>query len=137
MLRIYTDGSCEFCLWARGMVEPHDRNHLLEFRDFNRLEIAAETPYSLSELNRRMYVQTPDGAWHAGFWGWIAILKVIPRYRWLGAILKWIPFRWIGPAIYDFVARNRYRVPKFLLKILGVPTPCDEACALPAKSREL
>lgn len=118
-------------------MEPYDHDHLLDFRDFNRPEIAAETPYMIQELDRRMYVQTPDGAWHAGFWGWVAILRVIPRYRWLGTMLRWIPFRWVGPTLYDFVARNRYRLPRVLLRMLGVPSPCDESCALPAKLRRL
>ena len=116
-------------------MEAHDRRQLLDFRDFNRPEIAAETPYTLSQLNQRMYVQTPDGAWHGGFWGWIEILNVIPRYHWLGTILRGVPFRWAGPSIYNFFARNRYRLPRVLLRILGVPAQCDESCALPAQPR--
>src|SRR5262249_19635499 len=136
-LRIYTDGSCGFCRWARGLIEPYDRDGRLDFRDFNRAEITAETPYSLEELARRMHVQTPDGQWHAGYWGWVAIFSVLPRYRWLGRILRWVPFRWLGPSVYDFLARNRYRIPFRLLRLLGAPKPCDENCALPARVRDL
>ena len=130
-LRIYTDGSCEFCLWARSLVEPLDGNRRLDFRDFNRPEIAAETPYSATELGRRMHVLSPDGHWQAGFWGWVAIFDVLPRYKWLGRLLRWIPFRWIGPGLYGFLARNRYRIPRALLRLVGAPRPCNEGCALP------
>lgn len=116
-------------------MESHDRNHLLDFRDFNRPEIAAETPCTLQQLSQRMYVRTPDGVWHGGFWGWIEILSVIPSYHWLGTILQWVPLRWAGPSLYEFFACNRYRLAGVLLKILGVPAPCDESCALPAKLR--
>ena len=136
-LRIYTDGSCGFCLWSRNLVEPHDRDHRLDFRDFNRPEIAAETPFPASELTRRMHVQLPDGTWRGGFWGWIAIFDVLPRFRWLGSVLRWPPFRWLGPGIYDLLARNRYRIPQFLLRLLGAPQPCDESCSISARSREL
>ena len=136
-IRIYTDGSCEFCLWARRLVEPHDREGRLDFLDFNRPEIAAEAPYSPAELSRRMHVRTPDGSWHAGYFGWIAVFEALPRYRWLARVLRWIPFRWVGPYIYDFVARNRYRIPRIVLRMLGAPRPCDESCALPAGDRQL
>ena len=132
-LRIYTDGSCEFCGWARSLAEPHDRDERLDFRDFNRAEIAAETPYSADELARRMHVQTPDGGWHAGYWGWVAMFSVLPRYRRLSRILRWIPFRWMGPRLYDFLARNRYKIPVPLLRLLGAPKPCNEGCAIPVK----
>lgn len=133
-LRVYTDGSCSFCGWARSLVEPNDREYRLDFRDFNRPEVASETPFSTAELSRRMHVQTPDGSWCAGYWGWIAVFEALPRYRWLGRMLRWIPFRLLGPPAYDLLARNRYRIPLFLLRLLGAPRPCGEACALPANA---
>ncbi len=135
-LRVYTDGKCEFCLWARSLVEPHDHEHRLAFQDFNLPEVAAETPYTCANLGRRMHVQTLNGKWHAGYWGWVAILEALPRFRWLAIVLRWVPFRWLGPRAYDFLARNRYRIPKFLLRILGAPHPCDETCVVPAGQRE-
>ena len=136
-LRIYTDGNCPFCLWARRLVEPYDRDHRLEFRDFNNPVVAAETPFSFDELSRRMHVQTLDGNWHAGYMGWVAILRVLPRLRWLGWLMSIIPLRWVGPGLYDFIARNRYRIPDFLLRILRVPRPCNEACRYPIESRRV
>jgi predicted DCC family thiol-disulfide oxidoreductase YuxK len=135
-LRIYTDGSCDFCRWARSLIEPYDRDGRLDFRDFNLPQVAAETPYAPVELASRMHVQTPDFNWHDGYWGWVEILAVLPRFRWLARMLHWIPFRWLGPRLYDFVARNRYKMPAPLLRFLGVPRPCDESCAIPVKLRE-
>lgn len=118
-------------------MEPHDHDQRLDFRDLNRREVAAETPYPPEKLRLRMHVQTLDGRWHAGFWGWIAVFEALPKYRWLARVLRWIPFRWLGPWIYDFLARNRYRIPQRLLTLLGAPIPCDESCALPVSAREL
>lgn len=124
-------------MWARSLVEPHDRDHRLDFRDFNRPEVAAETPYLAAQLARRMHVQTPDGGWYSGYWGWIAVLEAIPQFQSLARVLRWAPFRWMGPKVYDFVARNRYRIPQWLLKICGAPRLCDEKCAVPSSARKL
>lgn len=129
-LRVYTDSHCAFCWWARNFVEPHDINRRIDFRDFNDPAVAVETPYSREELAREMHVITPEGKWYAGFHGWIAILRVLPRRRWLAGLLSLPPFRWIGPLLYRFLAANRYRIPKFLLRAVGAPQPCDATCII-------
>lgn len=131
-LRVYTDGACAFCWWARGFVEPYDSERRVEFRDFNQPEVASETPFTPEELAREMHVQTPDGRWHSGFWGWVAILRVLPRRRWLARLVSFPPFRWIGPLVYRVLAANRYRMPAWLLRIMGAPQPCRGTCAIAA-----
>ena len=122
-LEIFTDGACPFCQWMRAKVEPYDTRGELRFRDYNDPATAAGTPYSYDELNREMHARTADGAWHTGFFGWVAILKVLPRWRWLGALLGAPPLRWAGPSFYHLLAANRYRIP-------GVPRPCDAECRM-------
>jgi predicted DCC family thiol-disulfide oxidoreductase YuxK len=128
-LRVYTDGQCGFCSWARSLVEPYDTDRRIEFRDFNDPAVASETPYSDEQLAREMHVLTPEGKWFAGFHGWMAVLRVLPRRRWLARLLSVPPFRWIGPLLYRFVAANRYRIPGFILGVVGAPQPCDATCA--------
>lgn len=136
-LRIYDDGRCAFCQWTQSVMERHDRDQRLEFRDFNLPEHAAETPVPFAQLSRRMHVQTPDAAWHSGFPAWLEILKVLPRLHWLGRLFSLPPCCWLGPFAYQFVADHRYRVPRFFLRWVGAPPPCDAACALPeAPSRK-
>lgn len=133
-VRVYTDGKCQFCWWARGFVEPYDSERRIDFRDFNDPAIAAETPYSRPELLRQMHVLTPDGRWHCGYLGWLAILKELPTRRWLARILALPPLRWLGPGAYTLLAANRYRIPTWLLTITGAPRPCTEGCELPQQS---
>ena len=132
-LTVYDDGNCPFCQWAQGWVERRDREHRLEFRDFNRPEVAAETPFPPAELTQRMHVRTPEGEWHIGFFGWIAVLSALPRWRWLARLMRRAPLRWMGPHVYQFIADHRYRIPRFLLRWMGAPPPCDAACALPRR----
>ena len=130
-LTVYDDGNCPFCQWAQGWVERRDREHRLEFRDFNRPEVATETPFAPLELGRRMYVRTPEGDWRIGYFGWIAVLAALPRWRWLAALMRVPPSRWAGPTVYQFIADHRYQFPRFLLRWLGAPPPCDVNCAVP------
>ena len=129
---IFDDGRCAFCQWAQGVVERADTGHAVEFRDYNLPAHAAQAPFPLSDLAHAMHVQTPDGRWHIGFRGWLAVLKVLPRWRWLGRLMGGVPLRWLGPLVYRVVAANRYRIPGFLLRWMGAPPPCDETCALPS-----
>ncbi len=131
-LRVYTDGQCRFCLWMQEKALRLDREQRLDWRDFNLPEVAAETPFSRDELARRMHVVTPDGQWHAGYFGWVAIVSVLPRWRWLAAIAHLWPFTRLGPKAYQFVANHRYHIPQFVLACLGAPAPCSpEGCPLP------
>jgi len=128
---VFDDGNCPFCQWAQAWVERRDREHRLEFRDFNRPEVAAETPFAPAELGRRMYVRAPDGGWHIGFFGWIAVLSALPRWRVLASGMRLAPLRWLGPLVYQFVADRRYQFPRLLLRWMGAPPPCDATCVLP------
>jgi len=130
-LRVYDDGQCAFCQWAQRTIARWDRDHRLDFRDYHDPAVAAETPFSFPQLHQRMHVRTPDGEWHAGFFGWIAILRVLPRWRWLAGLMRLPPMRWIGPALYRFVASHRYQAPGWLLRSLGAPRPCGPSCEAP------
>ncbi len=121
-LIVYHDAACSFCQWAQTRTTRWDTAQRLEFRDYR--AHAAETPFALAELSRHMHVRTPDGRWHVGFFGWGAVLKALPRWRWLGHLLAWPPLRWLGPPGYALVAGNRYRIPRRLLRWLGAPEPC-------------
>jgi predicted DCC family thiol-disulfide oxidoreductase YuxK len=135
-LVVYTDGGCPFCLWSRRKVEGYDREHLVEFRDYNDPVLARETPYADSELGAEMHVLAPGGRWYGGFFAWLEILKVLPRWRWLGELLGCVPFRWMGPPLYRLIARNRYGWPNFVLRRIGAPPPCPPqgSCSAPKVS---
>ncbi len=133
-LTVYDDANCPFCQWAQAWVDRRDRAHRLEFRDFNRPEVAAETPFPPAELACRMHVRGAEGEWHVGYFGWIAVLAALPRWRRLAGVMRLPPLRWAGPTLYQFIADHRYRIPRWLLRWLGAPPPCDAACALPREN---
>lgn len=125
-IRVYHDGQCAFCRWTQQLVEHRDRERRIEFRDYH--ECSAETPFARADLERAMHVQALDGRWHTGFFGWLEILRALPRWRRLARLLSVPPLRWIGPLLYRLIAGNRYRIPKFILRWLGAPPPCSTSC---------
>jgi predicted DCC family thiol-disulfide oxidoreductase YuxK len=125
-LDIYLDGNCAFCQWSRARLEPWDRLGRLRFVDYNDPQVAASAPFTLEELDREMHLRLPDGAWLAGFAAWVAILRVLPGFAWLGWLMERPPLRWIGPSFYRWIAAHRTLLP-------GVPAACRrETCAPPA-----
>ena len=133
-VKIYDDGQCPFCQWAQGLVSRFDSQHRLDFRDYHQPGVVAETSFSLEQLHYRMHVLTSDGRWHAGYDGWTAILYALPRWRWLGRLMRLGPLKWLGAGVYRFVANHRYQVPRFVLRLIGAPTPCPPAGCTPRES---
>ena len=126
-LEIYLDGSCAFCQWFRAQIEPWDTRGRLRFLDYNDPRVAAQTPYTLEELGREMHLREPDGTWTRGFTAWVRILRVLPRWAWLGRLLGMPPLRWLGPGLYGWVARHRRNLP-------GAPPACAPDCCAPTTS---
>jgi predicted DCC family thiol-disulfide oxidoreductase YuxK len=106
-------------------LEPYDSCGRLRFVDYNDPGVAAQAPFSLTQLGREMHVRMPDGKWLKGFEAWLALLRVLPKLAWIGKIAGLAPLRWLGPSVYAFIARHRYSLP-------GAPSRCDtDTCAVP------
>ena len=121
-LEVYTDGQCPLCRWVRERVEPRDRAHRLEWFDYHDpAALARAAPHTAQELAAEMYVRRKtDGAWRTGYWAWLEVLRVLPRWHWLVPVLSAWPFSALGPRFYRFIASRRYT-------LFGIPPPCDES----------
>jgi predicted DCC family thiol-disulfide oxidoreductase YuxK len=123
-LEVFLDGSCPFCRAVQQRVEQFDTDQRLKFVDYNDPAVAARAPFPRARLGQEMHVHAADGFWHVGYFGWMAVLHELPRLAWLGRLLDAPPFRWLGPGIYRWTARHRYRIP-------GFPAPCHtDSCAI-------
>lgn len=125
-LEVYTDGQCPLCRWSRARVEPFDRDGRIEWYDLNDpVAIRRAAPHTFAELAAEMYVRRADGSWSKGFFGWLDVLRVLPRWRWLAGVLSVWPCNSFGPVFYRWLARRRYT-------LFGIPPPCDPngVCAL-------
>ena len=125
---IFLDGSCSFCQWSRGKIEPFDSASRLRFLDYNDPLIAAEAPFPRADLEREMHLRTPEGEWLQGFEAWLAILRALPKLSWLGRLASLPPLRWLGSPVYNFIARHRYSLP-------GAPARCATDTCAPSSHR--
>jgi len=119
-LEVYTDGQCPLCRWTRARVEPLDTGRRLEWFDYHDpAALARAAPHTPQELAAEMHVRRKrDGVWRKGYWAWLEVLRVLPRWRWLAPVLALWPFTALGPAFYRFIASRRYT-------LFGIPPPCD------------
>ena len=107
------DGQCEVCQACVSWLKTLDRR-----RQTVSLPISAETLSSLDpRLNldaclRQLHILSPRSDMYVG-WDAIATLARLFPSTWLiGELGRRFPFRNLGRALYDFVARNRYSLSK-------------------------
>ena len=109
----------------REHVDPFDTNHRLEWLDYNDPEVLRRaSPRTQEEMSVEMHVCTPDGRWTKGYFAWIEVIRVLPRWRWLAPMLAIWPLTKLGPVFYRWLAARRYT-------LFGVPPPCDESGVCP------
>jgi len=119
-LEVYTDGNCNLCRWIRTRVEPLDRNARIRWLDYNDPEVLMHAaPHTREQMAEEMHARTPDRRWTKGYFAWIEVIRVLPRWKWLAPILSVWLFTQLGPVFYRWLAKRRYT-------LFGVPPPCDE-----------
>ena len=118
-IEVYTDGRCNLCRWMRARVAPLDRDQRIEWLDYNEPEILQRAaPHTREEMAREMHARTADGHWSKGYFAWIEVIRVLPRWKWLAPLLSLWPFTRLGSIFYRWLATRRYT-------LFGVPPPCD------------
>ena len=125
-IEVYTDGNCNLCRWMRARVEPLDSDRRIRWLDYNDPEILKRaTPHTREEMAAEMHARLANGNWRNGYFAWIEVIRVLPRWKWLVRILSVWPFTKLGPIFYRWLAKRRYT-------LFGVSPPCDAsgACQL-------
>ncbi|HJU53156.1 MAG TPA: DUF393 domain-containing protein [Pyrinomonadaceae bacterium] len=118
-LEVYTDGQCPLCRWMREKVERRDRFHRVVWKDFRDPAVQKSTPFTLKELDAEMHTRRlKDGRWAAGYYAWLEVMRVLPRWRFIAPLLSVWPITFFGRLVYRWVATRRY-------KLFGIPAPCD------------
>ena len=118
-IEVYTDGNCNLCRWMRARVEPLDRDQRINWLDYNDPVILKRAaPHTREQMAEEMHARTPDHRWTKGYFAWIEVIRVLPRWKWLAPILSVWPLTKLGPVFYRWLAKRRYT-------LFGVPPPCD------------
>lgn len=105
------DGSCGMC---RGYVEWLKRNipeWRIDYLSTADPDVCARFPdLTTQALERQMHLAGPDGKRLGGARAIAATLKFIPKYRWVGIILDFLPLRPFAFLGYRIVARLRHKL---------------------------
>src|SRR5215467_1056496 len=97
-IEVYTDGNCNLCRWVRARVEPLDRDHRVEWLDYNDPKILARAaPHTHEEMAAEMHARHPNGSWTKGYFAWIEVIRALPRWKWLATVMSLWPFTKLGP----------------------------------------
>lgn len=129
-LEVYTDGQCPLCKWMRERVSRRDRFQRIKWLDYRDQQVQSLTPYSFEALDAEMHARRiADGRWSAGYYAWLEVMRLLPRWRYFVPLLSIWPFTFLGRIFYRWLATRRY-------KLFGVPPPCDAdgVCSLHKKS---
>ncbi len=67
-IEVYTDGNCNLCRWMRARVEPLDRDHRIEWLDYNDPEILNRAaPHTREAMAEDMHARDQNGHWTKGY----------------------------------------------------------------------
>lgn len=103
----------------RERVERRDKRGRITWKDYRDPETLSSTPFTFKELDEEMHTRRKaNGRWAAGFQGWLEVMRVLPRWRFLAPVLSIWPFTALGKLFYRWLASRRY-------KLFGIPPPCD------------
>ncbi len=106
---LYYDGGCGFCGGARRWLSKLDLFRSIDWTPYQTLE---KPPVGLSweDLDRYAWLDTGQGPLRRGFYAMRLLALKLPPLIPI-APLMWLPGAHIvGAAVYDWIARNRYRI---------------------------
>lgn len=139
MVSAIYDGNCAICLTTKAIIKALDWFNRIEFVDLHDAQHVKTLPIDVpnEKLMGEIHVVTSEGDVYAGFDGTRRLLRECVLTVPLWAMLQ-LPFvgNWLGPKIYQFIARHRYKINR----VLGMPMQedqldcVDDVCKLPEKS---
>jgi predicted DCC family thiol-disulfide oxidoreductase YuxK len=122
---VFYDAQCRICAASRRSIERLRPTADVHFVDVQDPAAMAAFPRVDREAGlRQMFVLDPTGELAGGYDGFVLLLPALRWLRPLRHVLRLRPVRAAGRRVYQWVARNRYR--------LGGRVSCDGgACRLP------
>lgn len=116
------DGRCGMCSAWRAWIARHDRGGriaLLPYQDPAARDLVPDLPPE--RFAGEMQLILPDGRVVGGATAIAESLRVLPGYRWLGALLRLPPILWMARRLYAVIARNRRRISRSLCLVPALP----------------
>lgn len=119
---VYYDGDCPLCSSEMAFLMRANRDGLLRFVDIARPGFdAAALGVSREDLMALLHVQDAAGRWLIGVPAVRAVYAATGHRR-LAAALDHPVITWLARPGYAWLARNRYRLPRWLLSAAHLHT---------------
>jgi predicted DCC family thiol-disulfide oxidoreductase YuxK len=118
---VFYDARCRLCERSRQSLQSLDASDSLRFIDINNPSQMAAYPMVDPQLAQgQIHVLNPHHRLTGGYDALVELTPALPSLRPLSPLLKWKPIRAAGRSIYQWIARNRYR--------LGGVVDCETTC---------
>jgi len=131
---VYYDGACPLCNSEMGLLMRRNQAGRLAFVDISAPQFdAAALGVTQDALMARLHLQARDGSWLIGVPAVQAAYAATGHRRIARALAHPVVARMARPA-YDWLARHRYRLPRWLLRAAHLhASRCApaHACRLP------
>lgn len=116
MVTAIYDGNCVLCNQTRRTIRLLDWGKRVEWLDLHdRQTIELRYPrLDYAATMGEIHVVREDGTMVAGFAGVRRMLREVPLGVPFWALLHLPGMNWLGPKIYAFIARHRYRINKWV-----------------------
>jgi predicted DCC family thiol-disulfide oxidoreductase YuxK len=130
------DGHCVICNTTRRVVRLLDWFRRVEFLDLHQHTLVMQRyPHINHEAAMgQIHVIADNGKVYAGFNGTRRMLRALPLALPLWALLH-LPIigNWLGPKIYQFIARNRYAINRLMgVDLAQTSQDCEDGvCKMP------
>ncbi|TVR24377.1 MAG: DUF393 domain-containing protein [Anaerolineaceae bacterium] len=131
MLNAIYDGQCVICNTTKRLVKALDWFNRVTFVDLHQHAVVAQRFPFIDQQAAMGEIHVVDDANRvfAGFAGTRRLLRALPL-GWPLYLLLRLPIigGWIGPAVYRFIARNRYAINRLLGVDLSQQADTETAC---------
>ena len=120
------DGECPLCGRAVAWFQKHARPQTLDYLTCQSPERAQRFPaMAETQCMEAMQLVMDDGAVYSGDEALPVLLSMLRRWCWLAHLFRLPGVTLLSPAVYRFVARNRYIFSIFVAK---KNLAAEEAC---------
>ncbi|NDJ60918.1 MAG: DUF393 domain-containing protein [Chloroflexi bacterium] len=124
------DGNCVICNQTKRVVTTLDWRDRVEFLDLHRWQEVHERfpQVDYDEAMGQIHVVTPRNEMFIGYFGTRRMLRELPLTFPVWALMQLPGMTWLGQRVYNFIARHRYRINKWM----GVEICEGDSCRLPS-----
>ena len=104
------DGRCNLCIASRQYLQAIDSQKVLMFVDIHDAQRIERLGLKPAALAGQMHLLTEAGTLLGGYDAVAAMLERLPSMALAAAWMNTWPLRSVGPVVYRWIARNRYRL---------------------------